>query len=180
MNCLETCENTKFSMPPGLDSLDERGKNLDTKLDPTTDKSYLAGLIDMNIMTPGVVCLPVCSPERAFNSWGTTAEGLGTFYLCDILHDIEGDAGTLWKHLIVWKPHREILTFGTCAFGIEATAVNVNANLNFGGQDVTGMINTAVENYDQGGKIGANGDLSCNGTVKNRPARNDGPFVHGS
>ncbi|KAF5966963.1 chitin-binding type 1 [Fusarium coicis] len=88
-----------------------------------------------------------------------------------IIKNIEGDAGTWWKHLVVWKPHREILTLGTCAFGIEATAVNVKADLNFGGQDVIGMINTLVEKYGQGGKIGADGDLSCNGTVKNQPVR---------
>ncbi|KAM0433159.1 hypothetical protein ACHAQK_009337 [Fusarium lateritium] len=75
-----------------------------------------------------------------------------------IIKNIEGDAGTLWKHLVVGKPHREILTFGNCAFEIEATAVNVNAHLNFGGQDVIGIINTVVEKYGQGGKIGANGE----------------------
>ncbi|KAF5582276.1 chitin-binding type 1 [Fusarium pseudoanthophilum] len=99
-------------------------------------------------MTPGVVRLPVSSPERALTRGVQQPSPIDASPLVKdwqtIIKNIEGDAGTLWKHLVVWKPHRDILTFGTCAFGIEATAVNANADLNFGGH-VIGMISTVIE-----------------------------------
>ncbi|KAG5655689.1 hypothetical protein KAF25_009188, partial [Fusarium avenaceum] len=100
------CVNNKFSVPPGLDSLDgnEFGgitvsdlikgsvrtynhngkKNVLAEYDVTSNEETLGALMDVDITTPGIVRLPVCSPERAFQSWDSTAKGSTAFFPCDI------------------------------------------------------------------------------------------------
>lgn len=41
-------------------------------------------LLDLDVTTPGIMRLPVCSPERAYQSWDTTSKGSSAFYPCDI------------------------------------------------------------------------------------------------
>ncbi|KAJ3471898.1 hypothetical protein MRS44_001997 [Fusarium solani] len=218
-HCERTCENNKFSAPPGLDSLDGQAfggittadlikgsvrtynkngkKNVATDWDPTGDDSTFQDLLEVDITTPGIVRLPVCSPERAFQSWDTTSKGSSPYYPCDIpgknecgdstfenetsdkssllkdyesiIKNIEGDGGTKWTTQVVGKNQRKIAAAGTCAFGVEATKVDGNVNFAFGGQDLIDIINTAVEKYNKDGKIGATGDFHCIGNVKQQP-----------
>lgn len=173
-------------------------KNVEGRFDQTADKSTLSDLIDVDVTAPGVVRLPVCSPERAFQSWDTASKGSSPFYPCDIppgknecgdstfenetsdrsplvedcrviIKNIEGDAGTKWTTQVVGKKQRKIAVAGTCAFGVEATKVDGNVNFALGGQDLIDIINTAVGKYAKGGKIGATGDLHCRGNVKQQP-----------
>jgi hypothetical protein len=51
-----------------------------------------------------------------------------------IIRNIEGDGSTDFDHEVVGHPHREILSDGTCAFGIEATKTDGNVQFTVGGQ----------------------------------------------
>ncbi|KAL2166323.1 hypothetical protein VTG60DRAFT_2930 [Thermothelomyces hinnuleus] len=148
----------------------------------------------MDITTPGFVRLPVCSPDRAYQSWATAEKGSSPNYPCDIppgrdrcggdstfedqtsdasplvsdclqiIRNIEGDASTEFTHRITG--HREILSYGTCHFGIERTGGTGGAvEFKVGGQDVIDLINDAVNKFGGNGKIGAKGVMPCDGTT---------------
>ncbi|KAH6616808.1 hypothetical protein C7974DRAFT_475193 [Boeremia exigua] len=214
--CQTTCVNTKFSAPPGIDTLDgalwsgiskedlikgsvntyiqNGGNNGGATADPR-DKGTMEALMDVDITTPGFIRLPVCSPERAFQSWDTSSAGSSSNYPCDIppgigdcsdssfenetsdaspdvddclkiIKNIEGDGSTEWTTQVVGHNQREIAKAGSCSFGVEATKTDGNVNFRVGGQDVIDIINDAIKQFGGGGKIGAKGDMSCNGNVK--------------
>ncbi|KAH7126534.1 putative necrosis-inducing factor-domain-containing protein [Dactylonectria estremocensis] len=154
-------------------------------------------LIRLDITTPGSMRIPIRSPERAFQSWDTSTAGSSTYYPCDIpsgisdcgdstfedqtsdaspsvedcrtiITNIEGDASTEWTTEVVGKNQREIASYGSCSFGVEATEVTGNVNFQVGGQDVIGIINLAIEKFGGSGKVGAKGDMGCNGNVKDQ------------
>lgn len=217
--CETECDEGKFSAPPGLDVLPSADFNVsvhelikgsvqtweanDRKngaqpgfADPE-DRDTMEGLIDLDFTTPGYIRLPVCSAERARQSWESSHPGSSPNYPCDIppgsdeCHDstfenetsdasplvedclqiisnIEGDASTDFTHQVVGENQRQILQYGSCAFGIEATATNGNADFTVGGQDVIDIINDAVSRFGAGGKIGAKGQMKCSGNVKDQ------------
>lgn len=134
--------------------------------------------------------LPVCSPERAYQSWDTTSKGSSDFYPCDIppgkkscekssfqddtsdasplvsdckimIENFEKDGGTSWKSDTAGLQHRELGHYGTCAFGVEATKLNGNIYFHFGGGDLIEYINTAIKMFSKGGKVGASGKVDC-------------------
>ncbi|KAI1073202.1 hypothetical protein LB507_010805 [Fusarium sp. FIESC RH6] len=100
------CVSNKFSMPPGLDALNgidfgglevsdliegsvrtynhNGKKNVLAEYDLTSDKDTLEALTRVDITTPGIVRLPVCSPERAFQSWDSAVKGSTAFFPCDV------------------------------------------------------------------------------------------------
>ncbi|KAF7554695.1 hypothetical protein G7Z17_g2698 [Cylindrodendrum hubeiense] len=211
-------DSTSCHSPPGLDSLDgdifgkltveelitgsvrtyiKNGKkNTDASVD-TTDSDTLLSLLDIDITTPGYIRLPVCSPERAYQSWDTSSTGSSTYYPCDvppgidncgdssfedntsdasptvddcktIITNIEGDATTEWTTLVVGEEQREIASYGSCAFGVEATETTGNANFQVGGQDVIDIINSAINRFGGSGNIGAQGEMDCNGNIKDQ------------
>jgi hypothetical protein len=121
-----------------------------------------SNMIDVDVTTPGFMRIPVCSAERAYQSWDTTGKGSIDNYPCDIpsgkstcedpsfidqttdtsplvtdcqtiIRNIEGDGSTDFNHEVVGHPHREILSYGTCAFGIEATKTDGNVQFTVGG-----------------------------------------------
>ena len=96
-----------------------------------------------------MVQLPVCSPDRAFQSWDTSSIKSSPFYPCDIppgrnhcggltfnsqgsdvsptvsncqqlIRNIEGDATTDWTHGIVGQ--RTIASYGSCRSASNARA----------------------------------------------------------
>ncbi|KAL2132722.1 hypothetical protein VTI74DRAFT_3432 [Chaetomium olivicolor] len=78
--------------------------------------------------------------------------------------NIEGDASTEFTHRITG--HREILSYGTCAFGIERTGGTGGAvEFKVGGQDVIDIINDSVKKFGGRGKVGARGVMPCDGTT---------------
>lgn len=210
------CIDSKFSAPPGIDDLGRFGRitkedlvigsvrtwrangneNGGDVLDPINGGSVRGELVDLDITTPGYVRLPVCSGDRAYQSWDTSSEGSSTNYPCDvppgkdhcrdstfedhtsgaspsvsdcrqIIRNIEGDAKTEWTHRITG--HREILKYGSCAFGIERTG-GTGSQVEFmvGGQDVIDIINDSISKYGGGGKVGAKGVMNCKGTTSGR------------
>ncbi|KAL2127503.1 hypothetical protein VTI74DRAFT_10626 [Chaetomium olivicolor] len=214
--CQTVCRDNKFSMPTGADALGDpsrfggvsledlvigsvrtwrkNGKvNGGEAADPVGDGTAREDLLDQGIRAAGFVRLPVCSGDRAFQSWDTSSKGSSDNYPCDIppgkdrcgdstfedrtsdasplvsdclqiIRNIEGDASTEFTHRITG--HREILSFGSCAFGIERTGGTGGAvEFKVGGQDVIDVINDAVKKYGGSGKVGARGVMSCDGTT---------------
>ncbi|RYO77504.1 hypothetical protein DL766_004935 [Monosporascus sp. MC13-8B] len=102
--CQTVCRNNKFSVPVGLGDLGrfsgvtkedlvigsvrtwlQNGKiNGGGVTDPINNGAARADLLNMDITTPGLVRLPVCSPDRAFQSWETATEGGSDNHPCDI------------------------------------------------------------------------------------------------
>jgi hypothetical protein len=216
--CQTICKDQKFSAPKGLDSLDgsefggittedlikgavrtylQNGQKNGAKVADSSDQGTIDDLLDVDITTPGYIRIPVCSPERAFQSWDTTDKGSSDNYPCDIppgrndckdstfenetsdaspsvsdcrkiIDNIQGDGSTDWTTEVIGHNQREIAKAGSCAFGVEATKTDGNVNFVVGGQDVIDIINTAIEKFGSSGKVGAKGDMSCNGNVKDQ------------
>lgn len=160
--------------------------------------SFRGELVDGGkITTPGFVRLPVCSsPDRAFQAWsGTAKDNRSPNPPCDVpagvnrcgesnfedrtsaaspsvsdcrqmIRNIEGDASTQWTHRITG--HREVLSYGSCHFGIERTGGTGGAvEFRVGGQDVIDIIKEAINRFGGGGKVGARGVMPCDGTTDN-------------
>lgn len=221
--CQNTCRDNKFSMPPGLDALNstafggltkdelvtgavrtwiqngKENKGGDAFADPDNQLTK-DELIVADVTTPGFMRIPVCSVERAFQSWDTSSKGSSANYPCDIppgrdyceissfigettdaspsvsdcltiIKNIEGDGETQYTTQVVGHPHREIASHGSCAFGVEATKTDGNVNFLVGGQDVIDIINDAIDQFAWNGKIGAKGNVNCNGNVKSQPIK---------
>ncbi|KAK8131380.1 hypothetical protein PG984_007818 [Apiospora sp. TS-2023a] len=212
-HCERVCRDQKFSSPPGLDSLDgsifgritkedlitgsvrtymQNGKANGGGFADPTDGGTIDNLLKVDVTTPGFMRLPVCSPERAFQSWDTTSKGSSPNYPCDIppgrdtcgdstfenqssgaspkvedclqiIQNIQGDGSTDWTTQVVGHNQREIAKSGTCHFGVEATKTNGNVNFVVGGQDVIDIINEAIKQFGGDGRVGAKGDMDCNG-----------------
>lgn len=215
--CQTTCRVQKFSAPKGLDSLDGKDafggitkedlikgsvrtwtsngrKNGAEVADPTNDGT-MDNLLDIDVTTPGFIRIPVCSADRAFQSWDTADKGSSSHYPCDIppgrndckdssfedktsgaspsvddcrqiITNIQGDGSTDWTTDVIGHNQREIAKSGSCSFGVEASKTNGNVNFVVGGQDVIDIINTAIEKFGGSGKVGAEGHMECNGNIK--------------
>ncbi|KAL2173022.1 uncharacterized protein P884DRAFT_273605 [Thermothelomyces heterothallicus CBS 202.75] len=211
----------KFSAPPGLERLGadfgyltkedfikgsirtwlKNGKrNAGGGMPDVTDIDTINSLIDLDFTTPGFIHLPVCSPERAYQSWDTSSSGYGANYPCDpppginncgdstfedqtsaasprvedclqIIKNIQDDGKTEWTIQVLGKNQREIAKFGECRFGVEATEQTGNADFKVGGQDVIDIINDAVKKFGGSGRVGAKGDMSCNGNIKGQAVK---------
>ena len=217
----EVCKNNKFSAPPGLDSLDgnifggikkddlikgsvrtyiQNGKKNGGGFADPTNSGTIDNLLKVDVTTPGFVRLPVCSPERAYQSWDTTKAGSSDNYPCDIppgkdecgdstfenqssdaspnvkdcraiIENIKGNGDTDWTTQVAGKKQREIAKAGSCSFGVEATEVHGNINFKVGGQDVIDIINEAIKRFGGSGKVGAKGNMKCNGNIKSQPVK---------
>jgi hypothetical protein len=121
--------------------------------DPT-DERTIDELMEADVTTPRFMRIPVCSAERAWQSW-ENAGGIRENYPCDaplgrdecgdelfenqtsdasanvedcwtIIRNIEGDLTTSWTTQVVGENQREIASHGTCNFGVEATSTDGN------------------------------------------------------
>ncbi|KAA8642641.1 uncharacterized protein ATNIH1004_011586 [Aspergillus tanneri] len=142
--------------------------------------------------------IPVCSPERAFQSWDTANKDSSPNWPCDIppgkdecgdstfvdqtsdespkvedcrqiIKNIEGDGSTDWTTQVIGHNQRKIASHASCHFGVEATKTNGNVNFKVGGQDVIDIINDAIARFARDGLIGAKGHMNCNGNIKSQP-----------
>ncbi|KAI2477077.1 Hce2 domain containing protein [Pyrenophora tritici-repentis] len=173
------CREEKFSALSGLSLLDgnifagvtkedlingsvrtwkQNGKVNGGGLPDVKDKLTIDDLLSMDVTTPRYVRLPVCIPAQAFQSWDSNC--------LEIIENIEGDASTTWTTQVIGKNQRKIASFGSCSFGVEATEQNGNTDFAVGGQDVIDIMNDAVKRFGSGGKVGAKGNMPCNGNIK--------------
>lgn len=216
--CENVCTVQKFSAPKGLDSLGDgafggvtkddlirgairtwvsNGRKNGAAIADATDRETMDNLLRLDVTTPGFIRIPVCSPNRAFQSWDTSDKGSSANYPCDIppgrndckdssfenetsdaspkvedclqiIKSIEGNAATDWTTTVVGHDQRKLAGHKSCSFGVEASKTNGNVNFIAGGQDAIDIINTAIEKFGGGGKIGAKGQMDCNGNVKDQ------------
>jgi hypothetical protein len=47
------------------------GRENGAKVADLTNKGTISDLMEVNVMSPGFMRIPVCSPKRAFQSWDT-------------------------------------------------------------------------------------------------------------
>ncbi|KAH6617548.1 hypothetical protein F5144DRAFT_660933 [Chaetomium tenue] len=208
-------EKNKFSPPPGLDALGgitwggiqtadlikgsvrtwlQNGKKNGGALADPDNVVTAEDLLKVDVTTPGFIRLPVCSPERAFQSWDTAEPGSSANFPCDIppgrnfcgistfvgqtsdaspasrdclqiIRNIENDGSTQWEVSTAGLSQRAIATAGSCRFGVEATANQGNAVFWVGGQDVRDIITDAVKKFGGSGKVSGYGELECNGNL---------------
>ncbi|KAK5654618.1 hypothetical protein OQA88_6939 [Cercophora sp. LCS_1] len=171
-SCQTRCSDNTFSAPPGVDALGGKielwggltreeivigavrtwkygGEKNGAVMDPVIiGRNFIGSSREAQVSTPGVVKLPVCSPDRAFQSWNTAGKGSSPNFPCDvppgkshcgpstfedqtsgaspivsdcqqIIRNIEGDGSTEWTQGIAGQ--REIVKHGSCRFGIERT-----------------------------------------------------------
>lgn len=215
------CTNSKFASPAGLDSLDgtnfrgitkadlikgsvrtylaNGGKNGGNVADPM-NSGTIDGLLNVDITTPGYIRLPVCSPERAYQSWDTSAKNSSANHPCDIppgkstcgdstfenqssgaspkiedcrtiIKNIEGDGSTRWTTQVVSKNQRKIASHGSCSFSVKATKVNGNVNFKVGRQDVINIIDNSIKKFSSDGRVGAKGIINCDGNIKDQEVK---------
>ncbi|KAK5799831.1 hypothetical protein VI817_002043 [Penicillium citrinum] len=214
--CQDVCSDSKFSPPPGLDSLSDgnfggitradlikgsvrtwkqNGKENGGGFADPTNSGTIDNLMKADVTTPGFMRIPVCSPERAFKSWDTAKAGSSDNYPCDvppgkdtcgdstfvdqttdgspliedclqIIKNIQEDASTDYTTQVLGKNQRRIVEHATCAMGVEATEEKGNADFVVGGQDVIDIINESVKRFGRDGKVGAKGNMDCNGNIK--------------
>jgi GH18 family chitinase len=214
--CIRSCSRAKFSAPPGLDTLDgtlfggitkkdliegslntyrHNGNKNDAPSADPFDRPTMETLLDIGIKAPGYVRIPVCSPERAFQSWDTAKAGSSPNYPCDrppgvdacaessfenkssdaspliedcqqIIRNIIEDSSTSYTVSTAGHSQQAIVHHKSCHLGVEAAGV-LDGNINFkvGGQDVIDLINDAVKQFGGNGKIGAQGFVKCNGNL---------------
>lgn len=215
--CQTICHDNKFSAPPGIGSLGnfggiskddlikgsvrtwkQNGQNNGGSSPDPRDGGTIDNLLSIDITTPGYVRLPVCSAERAFQSWDTSSKGSSDNYPCDIppgkndcgdstfenqtsgaspsvddclqiIKNIEGDGSTEWTVGIGGQ--KAIAKAGGCAFGVEADGVKGSVTYKVGGQDVIDIINESVKQFGGGGKVGAKGHMKCNGNAGQQPVK---------
>ncbi|EFE34865.1 class V chitinase, putative, partial [Trichophyton benhamiae CBS 112371] len=81
-----------------------------------------------------------------------------------IIKNIEGTDGQ-WTTQVVSKNQRQLVDFGTCKFGVEATKVNGNIAFYVGAQDIVDIITDAIKQFAKDGRVAAKGDMSCRGNA---------------
>ncbi|GBF66809.1 hypothetical protein TMEN_9530 [Trichophyton mentagrophytes] len=187
--------NNEFSAPPGVEFLNHGnffkgitlddivkgavntykqngGRNGGNVADPS-DAGTRERLVSQDI-TPGFIRVPVCSPDAAFKPWdeceSSTFEDQtngGSPLVSDcmtIIKNIEGTDGQ-WTTQVVGKNQRQLVDYGTCKFGVEATKVNGNVAFYVGAQDVVDIITDSIKQFGKDGRIAAKGEMSCRGNV---------------
>lgn len=213
-HCERVCSDAHFSAPPGLDSLDgknfggvtvqdliqgsvrtyqQNGNENGGKFVDVTNGGSFDDLMASDVMTPGFIRLPVCSPEHAYKSWHTAGPGDDPTYPCNtakgpdrcqsssfvdqtsdtsppvsdckqIIKNIQGDGGATWTTGI--SGQRELVSFGECKFGVESkSGADGNVTFKVGAQDIIDIINEAIKRFGGGGKVGAKGQVDCDGNV---------------
>ncbi|KAF1835102.1 glycoside hydrolase [Decorospora gaudefroyi] len=209
----QSCRNNKFSAPKGVDYLGgnfggitkndlkggvrtwvSNGRKNGAPMADLTNSGTMSNLLDLDVTTPGFIRIPICSPDRAFQSW-KARKGASPNYPCDppqrcgessfedqtssasanvddclqIIKNIEGNiAATNWTTEVVGKRQREIVNHESCSLGVEADKINGNVIFVVSAQDVINIITTAIEKFGRSGKVGAKGYMSCSGNMEDQ------------
>ncbi|KAL4745304.1 hypothetical protein BDW72DRAFT_211523 [Aspergillus terricola var. indicus] len=211
-----TCIDNKFSMLPGVDSLDgtafggitvqdiikgsvrtyeANGNQNGGAVPDPEDKATLESLFDQDITTPGFIRLPVCDPDMAFKAWEqgyTTEENYpciphkspdycrdSTFVdqtsdaspsvedCMQIVKNIQGTDGNWEVENAIGNQH-QLVQYGGCAFGVQGIGKDGNIDYYIGAQDIVDIITDSVNKFGGSGKVGAKGEMECDGTVKDQ------------
>uniref|UniRef100_A0A0L0NAP9 chitinase n=1 Tax=Tolypocladium ophioglossoides (strain CBS 100239) TaxID=1163406 RepID=A0A0L0NAP9_TOLOC len=196
LECGQTCDANSFSAPPGIDSLDGKsfggvtvadlikgsvrtyianGNKNGGKVPDPTDKSTFDNLFNQDVGVHGTntsVDNYPCVVPKGKNDYGAltlvdqTSDASPQVSDClQIIKNIQGTDGEWEVENAVGKQH-QIVQFGSCKFGVQGNGKNGNIDFNVGAQDIIDIINDSVKQFGGSGKVGANGEMSCSGTVK--------------
>ena len=161
-----------------------------TNLDTLTD------LTNHDITTPGYINFPVCSGEWAFNIWLKYSDRTLPQWPCyipppksdcqsssfidqtsdaspdinDCMHIVSNIVGTNgeWTTQVVGERQRELVSYGSCKFGVQATDEHGNVNFKVAAQDIVDIITEAVGQFGGSGKVGAKGYMDCSGNINSQ------------
>lgn len=160
------------------------------------DHGTLDDLYNDDITTPGFIRLPVCSAKTAFTAWdkGESPDTDAPNYPCviypapdhcgkttfvdqtsdasptvsDCMQIVKNIANTdgKWEVENAIGSQHQIVQHGSCAFGVQGLVKNGNVDYQVGAQDIVDIITDSVRQFGGSGKVGAKGEMSCDGTVK--------------
>lgn len=166
--------------------------------DPTNAGSLADLLEGDSTTPGGYVSLPVCSADFALDNWrhhGARPDGM-KHWPCDtwpspdtceissfenetsdgsplikdclqIVDNIKGTQGS-WDVMTTSLAQHKIASAGSCRFGAKARNQRGNVVFTVGAQDVVDIITEAVSMYGSNGKIGAQGNMACDGNVNSQ------------
>lgn len=151
-----------------------------------------------DITTPGYMTIPVCNVNVAWDNWvqhGAKPKGVSgwpcSIYpspndcqdssfvdqtsdasppvddCMGIVNNIKGTQGE-WTIQTAGKSQHKIASYGDCKFGVEARNLHGNVEFHVGAQDIIDIITEAASLYGSGGKLGAEGNVSCWGNVNDQ------------
>ncbi|KAF2664834.1 glycoside hydrolase family 18 protein [Microthyrium microscopicum] len=141
--------------------------------------------------TAGMIRIPVCSPEEALTAYddsstqtqanwpcvvaaspnlcgtstfvGATSDASPLTTDCQqIVTNIVGTQGVWEVEAAVHEQH-QIVQAGTCAFGVQGSTGEGSVDFSVGAQDIVDLINSSVQQFASNGKVGAGGNMACNG-----------------
>lgn len=206
------CHQTQFVAPTGLDQLvpgnawgDLSRQDLITGSVRTylqnnrqndggpadmANRGTMDDLLGGDFTTPGVMRIPVCSPDMAYKAWElglspdttphypcapppTTASNCGdsSFVdqtsnasppVADCLQIVNNIEGTTADYP-VFSDQQGILSAGLCVFGVQGKRGVVGTRI--ANQDAIDLIRDAVAKFGGSGKIGAKGTMTCGGNT---------------
>ncbi|RJE26733.1 hypothetical protein PHISCL_00964 [Aspergillus sclerotialis] len=97
---------------------------------------------------PGSPSVDDCDDIRYENE---TTDGSPTVDDCKTIVDNISTGGS-WDHIL--DSHRTLVTFGTCAVGIDGPA-------RVGNTDITDIINDSIAQFEWNGLVGSKGQMNC-------------------
>ncbi len=158
-----------------------------------SDDDALADMSGGSVTTPGLIRLPVCSPEQAYRTWNKgESTNNDPMYPCNIakgkdlcqsssfedqtsdaspsvadclqvIKKIQGDS--ISDFTVGISEHRE-LGSDTCKFTVHSIrGADGNVTFYVGLQDIIDIIRDAISKFGGGGRIGAKGIVDCAGDV---------------
>ncbi|CAK7219748.1 hypothetical protein SBRCBS47491_003955 [Sporothrix bragantina] len=166
-----------------------------TPIDPTSDTS-IASLVSQDITAAGYINFPVCSGEYAFSVWEDYSDRTLPNWPCyipppksdcqsssfidqtsdaspsvddcmQIVNNIVGTDGE-WTTQVVGKNQRQLVSYGSCKFGVQATDEHGNVNFVVAAQDIVDIITDSIQQFGGSGKIGAKGYMDCSGNINSQ------------
>ena len=160
----------------------------------TGDRGTLEELFNTDITTPGYIRLPVCSAENAYKAWNRDRDPDDKEYPCgayqgqdlcgdstfvdqiseasptvsDCMQLVKNIAGKDFNHEVenAIGSHHQLDQYGSCAFGVQAIGKTGNVDFLIGNKDMVDIITESVKRFGGSGKVGAMGEVSCEGTTK--------------
>lgn len=89
-----------------------------------------------------------------------------------MIRNMEEKGKSDWDTNVIGKPFRIIEDrYQTCILSVEALEVNGNINFKVGLSDVRDIVNEAIARYGGSGRVGARGEMRCNGNIKSQRVR---------
>ena len=88
----------------------------------------------------------------------------------DCMHIVNNIVGTdgEWTVQTIGKAQHQLVQYGSCKFGIQATNLHGNVNFKIAAQDIVDIIDASVQQFGGSGKVGAKGYMDCKGNINSQ------------